>query len=272
MDFILIYSFLVPILFSGMASGLIAGLFGVGGGIILVPTIVFTMEYLGIDQSIAMHIGIATSLAIIVPTSISSFLAHNKKGAVDYNIIFNLSIGVIIFTIIGSILAQKTSGNFLRLLFAIMAIISSLNMMRKTQFIFAIRMPLSKVLNFFFGGFIGFLSSMIGIGGGAISVPLMNSFSVPQHKAIGTASALGLIISLPAAITFAFADTSDLRMPKWSLGYISLTVLFVFIPLTVFASQIGAKIAHLLDELILRKIFSAFILFMASIMLYAVLT
>ena len=271
MDYVNLYPILFPIILTGLASGLIAGLFGVGGGIILVPAIVFALDYIGQSQSITMHMAVATSLAIIIPTSISSIIAHNKNDAVDYNIIFNLSPGIFIFAIFGSFLTQIVSGDTLRLLFASIALISSINMMKKFQFVLGNKMPLNRIFNFFVGSIIGFLSSMIGIGGGAISVPMMNSFSVSHHRSIGTASALGLVISVPAAITYACADTSSLDMPEWSIGMISLPIIIIFIPLTIFASQIGANIAHLLNELFLRRIFSVFILLMSIRMIYQVI-
>ena len=271
MDYVNLYPILFPIILTGLASGLIAGLFGVGGGIILVPAIVFALDYIGQSQSITMHMAVATSLAIIIPTSISSIIAHHKNDAVDYKIIFNLSPGIFIFAIFGSFLTQIVSGDTLRLLFASIALISSINMMKKFQFVLGNKMPLNRIFNFFVGSIIGFLSSMIGIGGGAISVPMMNSFSVPHHRSIGTASALGLVISVPAAITYACADTSSLDMPEWSIGMISLPIIIIFIPLTIFASQIGANIAHLLNELFLRRIFSVFILLMSIRMIYQVI-
>ena len=271
MELSLIHSILLTISLSGLASGLIAGLFGVGGGIILVPAIAFTLEYVGYNPLITMHLGVATSLAVIVPTSISSAIAHHRKGMVDYIIIYRLWPSIAIGAIIGAFSAQIFSGDTLRILFSIIAIITSINMMQKLQFVFGSEMPSSKIFNSASGSVIGLLSSMIGIGGGAISIPLMNFFSVPHHRTTGTASALGLVIAFPAAVVFALADTSNLNLPQWSLGMISLPVFFIFIPLTIIGAQIGAKLANMLNELFLRRIFSIFILLMAIRMIYEVI-
>ena len=271
MESSIIFSLVMPIVISGLASGLIAGLFGVGGGIILVPTIVFTLGYLGIDPIITMHLGVATSLAIIIPTALSATFAHHHKGLVDYEIIFRLSPTIVLGAITGAFMAQKFSGDSLRILFCIIAILTSFNMIKKIQFVFGYQMPLSKLFNIISGSLIGLISSMIGIGGGAISIPLMNFFSVPHHRATGTASALGFVIAFPAVVTFAFAGSGNLITPKWSFGLISLPVFFTFIPLTIIGSQLGAKLAHMLNEILLRRIFSVFILFMAIRMIYEVL-
>ena len=267
MDPSTLLSLVIPISISGIFSGIIAGLFGVGGGIILVPAIVFTMEFIGYDSIITMHLGVATSLALIVPTAISSSIGHHKRGVVDYYIIRNLAPTLVIGSLLGAILAQNTSGDGLRLLFGIMAIFASFNMMKKNQYIIGKEMPSFFVLNWVIGLVIGTVSAMVGIGGGALSIPLMNGFSVSQHRATGTAAVIGLVIAIPGAVIFSLANTSGLNFPPWSFGMISLPVFVVFFPLTIIGAQLGVIIAYKLNGLILRRIFSVFLFIMAVRML-----
>ena len=268
MDFSTLLSLIIPISISATSAGLIAGLFGVGGGIILVPAIAFTLEFVGYSPSITMHIGVATSLALIVPTAISSTWGHYKKGVVDFQIIKKLYLFILIGAFFGAILAQSISGNGLRLIFGVIAIISSFNMMKKNQIIFGNVMPNNFSLNSFIGFIIGSLSAMIGIGGGTLSIPLMNAFSVDQHRATGTASAIGLIIAVPSTMIYMFANTSEFEFPDWSIGMVYLPVFMVFVPLTIIGAQIGVSLAHKLDGLLLRRIFSIFLLIMATRMIY----
>lgn len=268
MDVDSIYLLIIPISLSGLLSGIIAGLFGVGGGIILVPSIVFTLDYLDFNPLITMHIGIATSLMLIIPTAISSVLGHHRMGVVDYSIIYRLTPSIVIGSVLGATIAQKISGDNLRLLFAFMAIFVSINMMRQIQFVIGKKMPENIMFNSVAGFIIGSFSSMVGIGGGALSVPLMNFFSTPHHLATGTASALGLVIAIPSAITYCFAHFSISDFPPWTLGLVSIPVFIVFVPLTIIGAQIGVKIAHKMNGLILRKVFSIFLFLMALRMIF----
>ena len=272
MEISALFSLIIPIAIGGICSGIIAGLFGVGGGIILVPSIVFTLEFLGYDSNITMHVAVATSLSLIVPTAISSTWGHYKKKVVDLKIISRLSIPIILGSLLGAIYAKEISGDMLRLLFGIVAIFSSFNMIRKVQFIFGEKMPTNISVNSLMGLIIGSISAMVGIGGGALSIPLMNAFSVAQHRATGTASAIGLVIAIPSTIIYLMAETSHLNFPEWSIGMIYLPVFLVFLPLTIFGAQIGVNIAHKLEGLFLRRIFSIFLLIMALRMIYLALT
>ena len=268
MEISTLISLVMPISIGGICSGIIAGLFGVGGGIILVPSIVFTLEFLDYNQNITMHIAVATSLALIIPTAISSSWGHYKKRVVDFLIIKRLFIALVIGSIFGAIYAQRISGDGLRLLFGVIAIFSSINMMRKHQFILGKEMPKSYSLNAMIGSVIGAFSAMVGIGGGALSIPLMNTFSIGQHKATGTASAIGLIIAIPSTAVYLFSDINDLVFPEWTVGMVYLPVFVVFVPLTILGAQIGVALAHRINGLILRRIFSIFLLIMALRMIY----
>ena len=141
-------------------------------------------------------------------------------------------------------------------------------MIKKNQIIFGNVMPNNFSLNSFIGFIIGSLSAMIGIGGGTLSIPLMNAFSVDQHRATGTASAIGLIIAIPSTMIYMFANTSEFEFPDWSIGMVYLPVFMVFVPLTIIGAQIGVSLAHKLDGLLLRRIFSIFLLIMATRMIY----
>ena len=268
MEIFIFISLIIPIAIGGISSGIIAGLFGVGGGIILVPSIVFTLEFLDYNQNITMHIAVATSLALIIPTAISSTWGHYKKNVVDLGIINQFLFPIIIGSIFGAFYAQQVSGDGLRLLFGVIAIFSSINMMKKNQFILGQTMPKNISFNSLTGFVIGSFSAMVGIGGGALSIPLMNIFSVMQHKATGTASAIGLIIAVPSTIVYLFSDMNKLNFPEWTIGMVYLPVFIVFVPLTIIGAQLGVALAHRLNGLILRRIFSIFLLIMALRMIY----
>ena len=263
-----IINLLVVLAIAAAVAGFMAGLLGVGGGIMLVPAIAFTLDFVGYSPSITMHIGVATSLALIVPTAISSTLGHYKKGVVDFQIIKKLYLFILIGAFFWAILAQSISGNGLRLIFGVIAIISSFNMMKKNQIIFGNVMPNNFSLNSFIGFIIGSLSAMIGIGGGTLSIPLMNAFSVDQHRATGTASAIGLIIAVPSTMIYMLANTSEFEFPDWSIGMVFLPVFMVFVPLTIIGAQLGVILAHKINGLILRRIFAIFLLIMATRMIY----
>ena len=248
-------------LLTGLLSGFIAGLLGVGGGIIIVPVSYFVLLYLGYSSSLIMHISVASSLGVIVFTSMSSIISHYKLGNIDYKVINKWVLGIIIGSLIGSFLASKIEGELLFLIFVILLFFISISMFFQKNYI-SIREDLPKnfLINSLISGIIGFLSSLMGIGGGSFSVPTLNSFSKSIHKAVGSSAVLGFFIALPAVIIYSITGREIDGLPPYSLGYVNLIIVFLVSVTSVFTANIGAKISSRTKTSTLKKIFAVFLI------------
>ena len=252
----------IAFLFTGLISGFIAGLLGVGGGIIIVPTTYFILLYLGYSTSIIMHVSIASSLGVIFFTSISSVRSHIKLQNVDFNIIKKWCFGVITGSIIGSILASTIKGDTLILIFVSLLFLVSFNMFFQKNIISLLKdLPKSSFLNFLISSLIGFLSVMMGIGGGSFSVPTLSVFSKPIHKAVGSSALIGFFIAAPGVITYSISGNQVMGLPPYSLGYVNLMVVFLVAITSIFTANIGAKFSSKTKTSTLRKIFAVFLFF-----------
>lgn len=247
----------------GGAAGFMAGLFGVGGGVILVPGIFYVFRFLDFPPDQLMHLAVGTSLAVIVPTGFSSALAHHKKGGVRFDLLKMIGIGVVIGVVIGTITADRLSGESMKLIFACAIICLAMIMIADpSRFKIFSGMPPAPIPAFA-GGFIGFISTLIGIGGATLSVPFMTMCKVPIRQAIGTASALGLTISVPAAPGFILIGLGEPGLPPLSLGYVNLPAWAVIVPASVLAAPWGAWAAHKIPVPMMRKVFAAFMVVIA---------
>lgn len=249
---------------TGAVAGVLAGLFGIGGGIVIVPVLETALEYAGVDPAIRMHVAVATSLATIIPTSISSASAHHKRQSVDLDIAKQWSVFAIIGALFGAWVASLVHSRVLAIVFATIALIIATKMVffptvrnLTTEMPKKAWMPLIPMS-------IGTFSSMMGIGGGVMSVMTMNLFGVPIHRAVGTAALLGLAISLPGTIGFIVAGLGDPRLPPGSLGYVNLIGFACIAPATVLTAPLGAKIAHSFSERRLAMAFGVFLVFASA--------
>jgi len=259
MEFTFIIVSLVFLL-TGLLSGFIAGLLGVGGGIIIVPVTYFILFYLGYSPSLIMHISVASSLGIIIFTSLSSIFSHYKLRNIDYIVIKKWIPGIIIGSILGSYLASKIEGELLFLIFVLLLFLVSINMFfQKKYFFVSQNLPKNYSTNFFISSIIGFLSSLMGIGGGSFSVPTLNSFSKPIHKAVGTSAVLGFFIAFPGAITYSITGSKINGLPPFSLGYANLLIIFFVSITSVFTANFGAKFSSKTKTSTLKKIFAVFL-------------
>jgi uncharacterized membrane protein YfcA len=257
------------LLLSGALAGFLAGLLGIGGGVVLVPCLFYGFVLLGFDPDVMMHVAVGTSFAIIVPTGLSAARAHFKKGAVDFDLMKKLAAGVLIGVAIGTAVAGNISGKSLQFIFAFAVMFLSVVMVIDTT-----RFSLAKAVpgfpfNLLAGGFIGFVSSLLGIGGATISVPFMTLCSVNIHKAVGTASALGLVISIPALLGFIYIGIGQEGLPPFSLGYICLPAFFLIVPVSVFFAPYGAFVAHRVSVKRLKTFFAVFLIIVAINMMYS---
>jgi uncharacterized membrane protein YfcA len=255
-------------LVTGCVAGVMAGLFGIGGGIVIVPVLEFTLGVLGIDPAIRMHVAVATSLATIIPTSISSARAHHQRDAVDMSIVRRWAIFVLIGALLGAWIAAQVHSRVLAMIFATLALLIALKMIllpeSRNLSEHVPRGPLMSAIP----TAIGCLSSMMGIGGGTFSVMTLTLFNQPIHRAVGTAALLGLIISLPGTIAFVIAGWSDVRVPPGSFGYVNLIGFALIASATVLTAPIGAKIAHSFSEKKLSMLFGAFLVIAAVRLIY----
>jgi uncharacterized membrane protein YfcA len=254
-------STILALVATGVFAGILAGLLGVGGGIVIVPVLFFLFQSFGVSPESAMLVATATSLATIVPTSISSIRSHTQKGNVDFDLLKRWALFILMGVLVGSWLVTRVEGTMLTMLFGVIAVLSALNMLFRTG-----KSALYKKLpnitgQAVMGTSIGFFSSMVGIGGGTISVPLLTLYNYPAHKAIGTAAAIGLIISLPGALTMLTLGSTPADAPAGTFGLVNLFAFICIVPLTVLFAPVGASLAAKLDAVKLKKIFAFVLLF-----------
>jgi uncharacterized membrane protein YfcA len=263
-----VYLLVVPALAAtGMVAGLLAGLLGVGGGIVIVPVFFWGLGIVGLIPDIASHLAVGTSLATIIPTSISSMRAHNRKGNVDLTLLKRWAVTIFIGAALGGIAARFIPGQALRSVFGIVALLVAINMALPKQFTIADAPPVSKWINGIISTVVGFLSSLMGIGGGTLSVPILAAFNTPVHKAVGTASALGLLIAIPGTIGFIWAGWGHPDLPPFSLGYVSVPAVIIIAPFSFLFAPLGARIAHALNPRPLKLTFAVFLAITALRML-----
>ena len=254
----------VAMLCTGAIAGVLAGLLGVGGGIVIVPVLFILFDYLDIPAQISMHIAVATSLATIIPTSISSARSHHKKGSIDIDMLKFWAPLIFIGAAIGGILSKYLASSSLTLIFGVIALLVSINMALPKKVVIADELPKGVVGKGLLPSFIGGFSALMGIGGGTLSVPILSAFSFPIHRAVGTASAFGLVIAIPAVIGFIWSGWSaDLR-PPYSIGYVSVPAAVLIFSVSVFTAPLGTKLAHSLNPANLKKAFALF-LFITSL-------
>lgn len=258
-------------LVTGAVGGVLAGLLGVGGGIVIVPVLDTALALLDVDPAIRMHVAVATSLATIVPTSLSSSRAHHRRGAVDIELVKFWGPFIFIGSIVGTLLASQVDSRVLSIVFGLVALLVAIKMLLPMEGVHVstdvprgVAGPVAPVC-------IGTLSSMMGIGGGTLSVPVLTLMNQAIHRAVGTAALFGLLISLPGAVGYAVTGWGDPRLPPGSLGFVNLFGLLLISPVTVFAAPLGAKIAHRLSRRQLSLAFGVFLLVVAVRMLYRAL-
>lgn len=245
---------------TGIFAGILAGLLGVGGGIVIVPVLFFLFQSFGVSPESAMLVATATSLATIVPTSISSIRSHHKKGNVDVILLKRWAGFIFLGVLVGSWLVTRVDGTWLTALFGVIATLSALNMLFRTGKS-ALYSNLPNALGqSAMASSVGFFSSMVGIGGGTISVPLLTLYNYPAHKAVGTAAAIGLIISLPGALTMLALGATPVDAPAGTFGLVNIIGFACIVPLTVLFAPVGAALASKLDGAKLKKVFAVVLL------------
>ncbi|MFT5588078.1 MAG: putative membrane protein YfcA [Bradyrhizobium sp.] len=263
-------SLIIAFLFLGSAVGCAAGLLGIGGGMLLVPFMTALLTYQGFPKELIIHVAIATSLATIMFTSVSSVVAHHRRGAVRWDIVRLLAPGILIGSWIGPWIGQQMNSSSLALFFAVFVTFSATQMLFDKKPAGTRGLP-GNVGMFSAGGGIGVLAGLVGAGGGFISVPFMTWCQVKIHNAVATSAALGFPIALAGTMSNIYFGLSIPDLPSGSLGYIYLPALLVISMASVVTAPLGAKAAHALPVKTLKKIFAVMLFALAGYMFYKAL-
>jgi uncharacterized membrane protein YfcA len=246
-------------------SGFMAGLLGVGGGIIMVPALYYAFTVLGYDESTKMHLALGTSLAIIIPTSVMSTRTHMKYEAVDFALIKSFGLFVAAGVLIGTFLASNLETKKLLLIFSIFSGCVGLFFIFFREKLGATPRNIPNSIKSIIGTIIGFVSVPLGIGGGSLSVPFMRLFGYSIRNAIGTSAAIGFLISVVGASSMSLSGNFfDTVTTPLSFGYVNLPGFLVFVPVTMMMAPLGAKVVHKIDKDLLSKIFGFFLLLISA--------
>lgn len=257
---------------TGIVAGFLAGLFGVGGGLIIVPALLYCFYLQGFDPSISMHIAIGTSLATIILTSISSARAHHVHGAVQWLIVKRMTLGIVIGGVLGALIAKSLRSESLQIIFAVFEILIAIKLFRNAKVKADKSFSASRLLNTWplIGAsiLISAMSAIVGIGGGSLSVPFLRLTGISIQKAIATSAALGLPIAIAGSLAFMWTGYGNALLPKYSIGFIYLPALVGVGFLSIFLAPLGARFAHRLPAEILQTIFAAGLLLVAMVLLF----
>ncbi len=243
----------------GAAAGVLAGLFGVGGGIIIVPVLVFSFTAQGVDPHVLTHLAVGTSLATIVFTSINSVLEHHRKGAVRWPIFAWMTLGILLGAGLGSLTAAAIQGPMLQKVIGVFAIVVAIQMGLELKPKTSLTVPGKPGLTAA-GGVIGWASAIFGIGGGTLTVPFLTWRSVPMQQAVATSSACGLPIAAVSALSFMVIGWHQSGLPQWSLGFVYLPAMAGIAITSMFFARFGARLAHQLPPRLLKRLFALLLL------------
>lgn len=263
-------SIFITYMLMGAFAGVLAGLLGIGGGLVIVPILYFCFTAQGVPNEVMMHLALGTSLATIIFTSISSMLAHRKHGAVLWDVFKVITPGILTGTLLGSVIATALPTNFLKGFFGLFLYYVSYQMLtgKKPKPGRTIPGPAGM---FAAGNGIGIFSALVGIGGGTLSVPFLTWCNVRIHQAIGTAASIGLPIAIAGSLGYAWRGLGVEGVPSLSIGYIYLPALAGIVSMSIFTAPLGAKLAHSLPVGKLKKIFALLLFLVGSKMLWSLI-
>ena len=265
------WPFVLGLLATGVVSGIAAGLLGIGGGAIIVPALSNALLLLGYDSDVVQHVAVGTSLAIIIPTGIMSARAHYKRGALDLNVLRLWTPFIIAGTFIGGLMAGLFSGDVLRIVFAVMAFVIAANIVFAFQTRLMGHLKSSAPAHRASAFVVGYISSLMGTGGGSLTVPTLVAFGATMHAAVGTSAAIGVAIAVSGTLGFVISGWSATGLPPLSLGYINLVALVLVAVLAALFAPLGAALAHRLDQKTLKYVFAVFLVAVGLNMLWKVL-
>lgn len=267
-DSLALVGFACCLLGAGLVAGFLGGMIGAGGGLIVVPALYHALAGLGVDPAVRMHLVIGTALAAVVPMSLIGARAHWLRGNVSLPILQRLGLPVLLGSVLAGAVAGKVNGRELSLVFALVAAAVSVNMALKKGGTLGSGLP-GPLGAGLIGVAIGSLSTLVGIGGATLTVPVLHAFRTPMPIAVGTASALGGLIGLPGAIAFMAGGLGDPRLPLGSVGHVNLVAAAMIFSSSAFAVSWGARFTQKMNERLLRALFAAFLVLTAARMFVA---
>ena len=247
----------------GSVVGVMAGLLGIGGGLLVVPALMWLLPRAGIDPNIVMHIALATSLASIILTSGSSALNHVRLGNVQFDLIKGLIPGVVVGGLVGSYIAELTPVDYLPKVFGVIVLLLAMQMLLSMKISATREMP-GIAGSAMSGGVIGVVSSLAGIGGGSLTVPYLSMHGIEMRKAIGSSSLCGTFIAIAGMTGFIFHGLSAENLPQLSIGYVYLPALIGIVATSMLTTRFGARLATQLPTPTLKKVFAVFLIFIGS--------
>jgi uncharacterized membrane protein YfcA len=249
----------LALLAAGLATGVLAGLLGIGGGSILVPVLYEVFSSLGVDDAVRMHLAVGTSLAVIVPTSLRSFAGHRSRGAVDMDLVRSMALSVVAGVCLGAVLARYSNEAVLKAIWVAAASLISLKLFfARPDRQLGDSIP-GQPFRAIYGALVGLLSTLMSIGGGVFITALMTFYGHSMQRAVATSSAFGPIIAIPGTLGFVWAGWHAAGRPPGSLGYVSLLGALLIIPTSVLAAPLGVRIAHGISRRRLELAFATFL-------------
>jgi hypothetical protein len=250
---------IIAYLIAGVFAGITAGLFGVGGGLVVVPILIFVFQWQGVSPEVLTHLAIGTSLATIIFTSSSSVIKHNQKGSVLWSVFKPMSAGIMVGAVLGVFTIVQLDGEFLKKIFGLFVILVSIKMFFKLRVEAHKPIPSNSVL-ILAGVVVAWVSSIFGIGGGTLTVPFLSRFHVQMRQVVGTSAACGLPIAIFASISNVLIGSGVPGRPEWSLGFVYLPALLGIALTSIYFARVGANLAHYLPGPLLSKLFASFLL------------
>jgi uncharacterized membrane protein YfcA len=254
---------LAMLLGGGFVMGVLAGLLGIGGGGIMVPILYELFSAIGVDEAVIMHLCVGTSLAVIMPTSLRSFFSHRSKGAVDIDIIRSMALPVVAGVVIGTLVARYSNTTILTAIWAGAATMMSIKMFfGRESWKLGDEIP-GNPGRALYGLFIGAISTLMSIGGGAFVTMMMTLYGRPIHQAVGTSSGFGPMIAIPGTLGFIWAGWGVAGLPPGSLGFVSILSAAIIVPVSVLAAPLGVRLAHGISRHKLELFFATFLAIIA---------
>jgi len=263
----IIYFTLIMVI-TAIPVGFVAGLFGIGGGLITVPFLFYIFGKLGLDQTYIMHLAVGTSFAIIIPTSIISVITHHKYKAVDFNVVKSYGIFVVLGVTFGTIYAATLKTESLVLFFSLVIFFLGFYLLFLKEKESKISIKIKLKYKVFFGFIVGFISAPMGIGGAIMNVPILKFFGYTINKAIGSSAAIGFLIAIFGSIGFLITGSYLKTNIPLSIGFLNIPTFLIFVPITMFMARIGASTIHKIDKNKISVYFGIFLIIVASKFLY----
>ena len=265
-----VYSIILLYSALGALAGILAGMLGIGGGLVIVPMLVFAFSWQHFPDPVIMHLALGTSMASIIFTSVSSFWAHHQRGAVQWVVVRRIVPGILVGTFLGSCLAARMSTGFLKVFFVLFLYYVGTQMLLNRKPKATAQIPgLLGMLGV--GSVIGAFSSLVGIGGGTLSVPFMIWCNLPVHTAIGTSAAIGFPIAIAGTLGYIYNGLQATGLPEYSVGFIYLPALAGLVCASVMTAPFGVRLAHSLPVERLKRVFAVVLFVVATRMAYSLL-